>query len=270
MKPTQKTDAELKAEFIARKGVTIIPPVNQLPIAADDPAKKFWPRARNPLKPSKPRPMPTPAPLADRGEKPEMIWVCVDELHINDAYQREISTRRGEAIIRDIVANFRWALFQPLNISTRDEGGYWVIDGQHRLAGAREAGEKLVPAILQRGLTMAAQARTFAGINGKRVTMHALALHHAMVAAGDPVSVAIHDVCERAGVSIPRYPKQADRMLPNETMCVSTLKEKLKTYGADNLVAALQSIRRAAPDTPGMMTRESINARLERIKRSSY
>lgn len=186
--------------------------------------------------------------------KPVMMWLSPDELHINEQYQRTISTKRGQTIIRGIAEEFDWALFLPLVVTTRAEGGYWVIDGQHRLAGAKAKPLDEVPVVLMDIKTASDQARAFVGINARRVNMHALAIHHAMVAAGDPLAVGVQNCCDKAGVVIPRYPKMLSVIKPNETMALATLKSTFNICGPDALIWSLRILRAAYADEPGQLS----------------
>ncbi len=186
------------------------------------------------------------------------MWVPATELHINQSYQRNVSTKRGQAVIKDIVAHFQWPLFQPITITQRDEAGYWVIDGQHRMIAAQQIGIREIPAVLLDNLTSAQQALAFAGINGKRVSVNAYAIHHAMVAAEDPLSARLAAICEKTGVSIPRYPKMATVSKPNETMAIAALKTAMRVHGDDALIWALRLLRDVYPDEPGMITATAV------------
>lgn len=248
-RPRQKTDAELKAEFIASRGVTRIEAVR----ISEPPPSIDVPAARKPPKPRAERPM-NVTPAHDRGSKPRMIWAPVSYLHVDERYQRHISTKRGEAVIREIVENFRWKLFQPVTICPREENGYWLIDGQHRVEAAKLAGIKEVPAILIEGLTLEERAKVFAGINGSRVAMNPLTIFHAMLAAGDPVCLRVSAACAAAGVVIPRSSKLRAHMKPEEATCIASLRRIMLKYGDTALTNILKSIRKKYPRDIGMIT----------------
>lgn len=118
------------------------------------------------------------APIAD-DEKPQLAWVPVGQLHINRGYQRDADTRAGGKVIAGICSNFKWALFQPVILTKRSEGGYWVIDGQHRFLAALQLKLPEIPAMVANLPTDAAQAQAFIAINTARVNMNSLAIHHA-------------------------------------------------------------------------------------------
>ena len=254
-RPKIKSDtdvAALKADFIAKRGITRCPPAGRV-----EPAQASLPRpvqtAAAPIAPIQRAPI-----QRDLGTKPVLMWVPTSELHINHAYQRTVSTKRGQAVIKDIVNAFQWPLFQPVTITQREEAGYWVIDGQHRMLAAQQIGIREIPAVLLDNLTPAQQALAFAGINGKRVSVNAYAIHHAMIAAEDPLSVRLAAVCEKTGISIPKYPKMLSVIKPNETLAIAAMKAAMKKHGDDALIWALRTIRNAFRDESGTITANSV------------
>lgn len=269
VKKRNAEDEALKAAFIAKNGVKKIEAADIVAANVEREAQNRNWRGGNPGKGAfRPKGSAKPLELTkpeDMGLKPVLMWVPVDQIHVNETYQRPISTGAGQRVIKHIAQNFRWSFFTPLSITQREDGGYWVIDGQHRTEAAKLLGIREIPAILVENLSLVDQAKAFSGINGKRVNVNQQALHHAMLAAGDELSLVIQRCCEEAGVVIPRYPKAVSSgLLPNETMCISTLKSIQKKHGDQVLIDALKSIRHSYPSTPGMLNKDQINSRVER------
>ena len=69
---------------------------------------------------------------------PDMEWLLIDNLIIDDRYQRDTVTRRSLKNIQTIRDNFSWAKLSPLTVADLGTGKYAVIDGQHRLEAARQ------------------------------------------------------------------------------------------------------------------------------------
>lgn len=197
---------------------------------------------------------------ADYGQKPELIWVPVSDLHIDHDYQRQVSTKAGCRVIRRLSKSFHWSRFQPITISRRDlGGGYWVIDGQHRMLAAREMGLDEIPACLVQLDNKPEQASAFVDINSDRVKINVLAIHHAQVVSGDKMACRIKFCCDKAGVSIPRYPKMTGLIKPHESMAIGTMKVIILKYGDDALIWALRLLRTAYSDDAGMLVKENIS-----------
>ena len=192
------------------------------------------------------------------GEKPVLMWVPVDSLYVDHSYQRTISTKKGEKVISDIVLKFNWPLFQPITITEREEGGYWVIDGQHRFTAAQRLKIREIPAALVDLPTSHEKANAFVQINAARVSINALAVHHAKVVAGDPMAVRLQVCCDKAKVEIPRYPKMVNIIKPNESMAVKQMITVMGALGDDALIWSLRILRRAYPDVSGGLSSQFI------------
>lgn len=253
----------MKAEFIAKQGIKKLPSSKEL---YEKQAERFLLKEKSPVI-KKERPMPLPPSEIDMGAKPALMWIPVKSLHINDVYQRSISTGRGQSVIREIVASFRWPLFGVLMVTQRKEGGYWVIDGQHRMNAAKHAGIDKVPCMLIVGLDTRDQAKIFTGINARRVNMSVQALHHAKVAAGEEDAVALQEACIEADVVILPYPKAAGQGLkPNETLMVTNLRCALKKLGREGFVEVLKGISRDYPNTVGKLCRDVLRDRITKYE----
>lgn len=269
MKPAKLTDQQkrerdeqLKRDFIAKKGVKKVPMAHELAPKPD--IEQAW----NPAYAKRMRAMAEKTKevkpvVMDAGPKPMLTWLPIDQLHVNEEYQRPSTTKRGQQVIRGIVEHFQWKLFSIVTVTPRANGGYWLIDGQHRTIAAKLRGIEEVPAIVLQQLTPEEQARTFAGINGKRVSVNPYAIHHAMLAAGDETAVRIDRVCEAAGVVIPRYPKSSNQNLkPEECMALGEIKRGIKKYGDDLVIGVLKAIRTTYPTTVGKMNRDDLRDRM--------
>lgn len=71
------------------------------------------------------------------GNMPSLQWCRLDQLQVDDAYQRSIDTPGSQSMIRTIARNWNWDLCQPLFVARRSDTRLYVVDGQHRLAAAR-------------------------------------------------------------------------------------------------------------------------------------
>lgn len=187
----------------------------------------------------------------DFGPKPVAKWLSVEQLRVDETYQRSIETRRSQSLIGRVTETFYWPLFGAVIVAI-DEGEHWVIDGQHRVEAARRIGIDKVLCIVVVVGSKAEAARAFVGANRDRVAPTPYALHHALVAAGDPDAVAINDVCRRAGVEIPRYPIPLQSLKPNQTLTIGAIRSSISRLGGGATVSALKTLREAFPE-PGAL-----------------
>lgn len=192
----------------------------------------------------------------DFGPKPTLTWVRIADLSADPAYQRSIETRRGQKLIAEIGERFRWPLFGVITIAASEEG-FKIIDGQHRCEGARLAGIETVPATIIEGMTRAEQAMLFVDANQNRVSMTALAMHHAKVAGGDDLARKVARAAKKAGVEILRYPVPRANLKPGQTLAIGTMNTVARMQGEDVLRETLSIVRETWPD-PGSVTADRI------------
>lgn len=101
----------------------------------------------------------------DYGPVPEMRWLPIGKLIVDDAYQREI-TPAGQRNIRAIADAFSWMKFAPVVVSPVAGGAYAIVDGQHRTTAAATIGVDSVPCLIIQA-DRKQQAQAFRAINGQ-------------------------------------------------------------------------------------------------------
>lgn len=199
-----------------------------------------------------------PAPRHDPGPKPEMAWLPVASLSVDRRYQRSLETLRSRALIRRIAEHFHWSAFQAI-VATPTKGGWLVIDGQHRVEGARGAGILEVPAVVIPAASMAEQARIFVQANSQRVAISPFTLYHARLAADEPSAVRTQAFCVKHGVTIPRYPIPLRALKPGQTLSVAAI-ERIANEGDRAGEKAVALLLRTWPDRPGTLSRLLLTA----------
>jgi hypothetical protein len=156
--------------------------------------------------------------IAIRGERPNLGWVEIDRLRIDDRYQRPLNRHNWDAIGR-IARGFDWSLFTVVDIAPVGEGLFSVIDGQHRVHAARMAGIDKVPVrIVTEPVT--GQARAFMGINGNVTAITPFHVLRASLAAGEPWAVAADQAIARAGCRLMTSNASAVTKQPGEVYAV--------------------------------------------------
>lgn len=73
-----------------------------------------------------------------KGLMPSLQWAPLDLLALDHSYQRGADNLASKRLIRSIARDWNWDMCLPL-IAARRPGvvEFFVVDGQHRLAGAR-------------------------------------------------------------------------------------------------------------------------------------
>lgn len=182
-----------------------------------------------------PRPMP-----CDPGPAPMLQWIDLDLLVVDDRYQREIGGR-GRKNINAIAAAFNWSKFSPVVVAPVTGGRFAIIDGQHRCTAALVAGIPSVPCqVVQADRVQ--QARAFAAVNSAVTRMSPIQMFWSRVEALDENAVRTVAVCERADVVLLRYPKPADKIARNETMCVSGVEQLVLRLPEAAVITGMQCI----------------------------
>jgi hypothetical protein len=188
---------------------------------------------------------------ATLGPKPELAWIPIAQLVVDDRYQRPIM-RSGRATIERIAAGFDWRKFSPVIVARLPESRYAIIDGQHRATAADLNGQPSVPCSIIKAETRE-QAQAFASINGNVTKLHSLQIYHAALAGGDEKAAQVARVTAAAGVSICRYPLPAAKMERGQTIAPRLFFDLIKQHGEDIVVAALKGIVDAAAGNAGLL-----------------
>src|SRR3546814_15434960 len=118
------------------------------------------------------------------GSPPAPQFAQIDQLLVDDSYQRSIEGGASQRLIVKIAENWDWRLCLPLIVSRR-QGALYVIDGQHRYEAAKLRGAiRDLPIVLFDFDDPKAEAELLGQANRRRPSMGALYDSHAPVAAG--------------------------------------------------------------------------------------
>lgn len=192
------------------------------------------------------------------GPAPQLQWLPLTSLRVDDSYQRPIRAD-GVTHLRRIAMNFDWRLFAPVLVAPIEGGHYAVIDGQHRCHGAMLRGIEQVPCQVivadQRQ-----QARAFAALNGRQaIKLAPYQIHRAAVAAGNADARRVDQVLEAAGARIV-HNIPSDRMERGDTVAVATIYKLIKTHGVEVATAAIEAIVKTADGHVGMLNALTLGA----------
>lgn len=169
-------------------------------------------------------------PAKSIGAKPEIRWVDPRSLLIEESYQRGIR-ENGRRLIRRIVAGWSWARFKPPIVAPGADGSLYIIDGQHTaIAAVTHGGIGKIPVLEVGADTVPERAHAFLGHNRDRLGVTQMQMHHALVAAGDEIALAMESACKKAGATICQYqPKEFDL---GETIAVRAIRDIVTNKGA--------------------------------------
>lgn len=183
-----------------------------------------------------------------QGSPPSLEFVALDRLNVDPAYQRATDGAHSRRIIVGMVKAWEWPLCQPLVVSRRLDGTLWVLDGQHRLSGARERGDIAhLPCVILPTLAIENEAKAFVHLNTRRQKLSQTDIFNGMLAAGDENSKQTAALIERSGWKIVRS-TNTTAWKPGDLACAPMIADQRRINGEPLLEAALTTLRAAYPD----------------------
>lgn len=128
--------------------------------------------------------------------------VSLDELYIDKSYQRSLQNH-----VKVIARDWNPTKCDPLKINFREDGNFYVWDGQHRLEAARLRGIKYLLCDIVVGLTQSQEAELFGcqGIGIKKPDPYDI--FKANVCAGEEIDTAIKEMCDYYDLEVNRSKK---------------------------------------------------------------
>lgn len=174
------------------------------------------------------------------GAVPELRWLPIDDLVVDDTFQRPLTASNWKAI-RRIADEFSWGKFAAVVASPIVGGKYSLIDGQHRTHAAKMAGFDQVPAMIV-VLPPAEQAASFAAINGNVTAMSPFHVYRAALAADEKWALQARDVVAAAGCVLKTsHPSHANKK-PRELYCIQLVRKYIDKGKGDVLRAGLVAL----------------------------
>lgn len=192
---------------------------------------------------------PKQRPMVALGTPPVIQWIAPDQLEVDDTYQRSIEGGASQSLIRKIGLEWDWRLCIPLLVSRRG-GRMFVIDGQHRLEGARLRTDipHLPCAVFDFG-GPEEEAELFVQANRVRRPMQRLDEFHAAIAAGDDKAIAINEMVTEAGLVVGR--NIAWQMIKSgEVVFVGAIQRMTRIHGRELAMTSLKLIAQAFDGQP--------------------
>jgi ParB-like nuclease domain len=194
-------------------------------------------------------------PFADPGPKPQFKWLPIEELFVDVRYQRGTGSERSRKNLKHMKQSFTWSACGALIVSLDPvKKKYAIIDGQHRMAAAKQRGDiKEMPCLIVDRAQMKEQAESFVSINTKRVNLGKLQTFPAAIAAGDETAVSIKQILDESRITIPRYPAQNGQTGPRETCALSAVASLLGAHSKNQIKWVLTIIPDAYGEEKGQM-----------------
>lgn len=144
--------------------------------------------------------------------------VALNELHIDGSYQRSLQNH-----VKVIARDWNPTKCDPLKINFREDGFFYVWDGQHRLEAARLRGIKYLLCDITVGFTQAQEAELFGcqGVGIKKPDPYDI--FKANICSGEKIDTAIKKMCDYYDLNVNRNSKIAGNL-----SCLTLAREILR------------------------------------------
>jgi hypothetical protein len=167
--------------------------------------------------------------------------VAVKDINLDMSYQRPLSRVK----VQSISSKFNKHAVGVLIVSLREDGQYFVIDGQHRLEAMKKRGVEYAQCQVITGLTGQQEAEIYIYCNTNRKNPDALDTFKARLYKGEPMAIAIHKAVEECGLYIAF--NRAGTRPPNSVWAVMAMEEIYRKGGEKFLKDILNLAIRSWP-----------------------
>lgn len=159
--------------------------------------------------------------------KPDLMWVKLYQLRINDEYQRKIG-EKSITLIRKIIKDFDWAKFHPpiITMVGEEDGSpiYEVLDGQHTAIAMVSHGQfREIPCLVVVTDDVTTRADAFVGLNSNKVNITPIQVFWAKVTAKNELALDVIEGAKEAGATILRGPPAYGIYAKGSTLAVGSL-----------------------------------------------
>lgn len=197
--------------------------------------------------------------IVDPGPAAMLQWIRIDQLVVDDSYQRDLKAGNWKAI-QKIAAAFKWSRFSPVFVAPVEGGRFAIIDGQHRTHAAAICGFAEVPCQVVQ-MSLEEQAASFAAVNGLVTKVTLFQIFKAALTAREPWAVACAKICSAANCRLMTYHPSADSKKAGEIYAISLIRG-LQEKGVGHIVTfALDGLRCSEGGAePGMWSNDVLKA----------
>lgn len=156
-----------------------------------------------------------------------------------DSYQRDLR----QTWVTKIVKEYNADLMQPIDVSLRADGSFFIIDGQHRVAAMVQLGHNVIGAMVHRGLSPSDEAVLFWLFQRERHALSAWDSFRARLVGKEPTAVGVLATVEAHGLTL-------GQGRGYDVAAVVTLENIFRVGGRKLLSSVLGLIRETWPMSP--------------------
>lgn len=187
------------------------------------------------------------------GARPTLEWVTLDQLEVDDTYQRAMGGGASKRLIAAMIKQWDWRLCQPLVVARRlsvedNRQRLMVVDGQHRLTGARARGDiDQLPCVIAPFAGVTAEAEAFVALNNARARLTQYDLFNAALLAGDAASLRVMQLLDDCGLHHVRH-NNTQTWNPGDIHCGPMLAKAIAKVGDTVVRNSLTALAEAYSD----------------------
>lgn len=181
--------------------------------------------------------------VPDPGPAPILQWIKIEQLVVDDRYQRELKIGNWKAI-RKIAASFKWSRFSPVFVAPIEGGRFAIIDGQHRTHAAAICGFSEVPCQIVQ-MSLEEQAASFAAVNGLVTKVTLWQIYKAALTAGEEWAVACSETCADANCRLMFNNAGTDDKKPGDIFPIALIRNHVAAGRRRLVTFALAALRRS-------------------------
>lgn len=129
----------------------------------------------------------------------EVKSVFPNEMRTDERYQRQVK----DSLIKRIIANWDINLFNMPKLSLRDDGYYYIMDGDHSVTAWKyKFGNKPIQCLVARGLTWQEEARLFIAQRGESAAVTQKEKLNTRYNLNEPSIVNMVTIAKECGVTV--------------------------------------------------------------------
>jgi hypothetical protein len=173
-------------------------------------------------------------------------WVDTSSLCIDGSYQRPLQPTH----VLNMIKNFDHRLMDPLVVNLRDDGKFYVIDGQHRLEVARRSGIKRLLCVIYENESTEREAYLFWYYNGRLGTkaINNKAGMRSRIIAGDVLALTLTRILKESGFE---WDLVGGSESKNKIGAIAAVEKIYKTRGEKTLKRALVVLKNVPAGSVG-------------------
>lgn len=181
--------------------------------------------------------------VPDAGPAPMLQWVSIEQLIVDDEYQRPLASHNWKNI-RKIASDFKWSRFSPVLCAPVEGGLFAIIDGQHRTHAAALCGFDNVPCQIVQ-MSQQEQAASFAAVNGTVTKVTALNLLKAALTAGEQWAVDCNAVAKAGNCQLMLSNASALHKKPGQIFAANMFRKLVENRPHNAISKALAALMQA-------------------------